>query len=61
MNNEIIKNDNEINNIFDNIFRITIFILPSILSYKYNDIRISIGFHCTCNLFSTISFINAVI
>lgn len=45
---------------FDNIFRIIIFMLPSILAYKYNDIRISIGFHCACNLFSTISFIMAV-
>ncbi len=46
---------------FDNLFRITIFILPSILAYKYNDIRISVGFHCVCNLFSAISFIMAVI
>ena len=46
---------------FDNIFRIVIFMLPSILAYKYNDIRISIGFHCTCNLFTTISFIMAVL
>lgn len=46
---------------FDNIFRITVFILPSILAYKYNDIRISIGFHCACNLFSTVSFILNVI
>ena len=46
---------------FDNLFRITAFILPSILVYKYNDIRISIGFHCACNLFSTISFIMAVL
>lgn len=45
---------------FDNLFRITAFILPSLLVYKYNDIRISIGFHCACNLFSTISFIMAV-
>lgn len=46
---------------FDNIFRIAVFILPSLLAYKYNDIRISIGFHCACNLFSTISFIMAVL
>ena len=46
---------------FDNMFRIVIFILPSILAYKYNDIRISIGFHCACNLFSTISFIMSVL
>ncbi len=46
---------------FDNIFRIAIFMLPSILAYKYNDIRISIGFHCVCNLFTTISFIMAVL
>lgn len=45
---------------FDNLFRITAFILPSILAYKYNDIRITIGFHCACNLFSTISFIMMV-
>lgn len=45
---------------FDNIFRIVVFMLPSILAYKYNDIRISIGFHCACNLFSTISFIMTV-
>lgn len=46
---------------FDNLFRITAFLLPSILTYKYNDIRISIGFHCTCNLFSTITFILGII
>lgn len=46
---------------FDNLFRLTVFILPSILAYKYNDIRISIGFHCACNLFSTISLIMAVL
>ena len=46
---------------FDNIFRIVIFMLPSILAYKYNDIIISIGFHFTCNLFTTISFIMAVL
>lgn len=46
---------------FDNIFRIIVFILPSILVYKYNDIRISIGFHCACNLFSTISFIMVIL
>ncbi len=46
---------------FDNIFRIIIFMLPSILVYKYNDIRISIGFHCICNLFTTISFIMEVL
>lgn len=46
---------------FDSLFRITIFILPSILAYKYNDIRISIGFHCTCNLFTTITFILGVL
>ena len=46
---------------FDNLFRIIVFILPSILAYKYNDIRISIGFHCACNLFSTISFIMEVL
>ena len=46
---------------FDNLFRIAAFILPAILAYKYKDIRISIGFHCTCNLFSTISFILTVL
>ncbi len=46
---------------FDNLFRIAIFLLPSILAYKYNDIRISIGFHCTCNLFTTITFILGVL
>ncbi len=46
---------------FDNLFRITAFILPSLLAYKYNDIRISIGFHCTCNLFSTITFILGIL
>ena len=45
---------------FDNLFRITAFILPSLLAYKHHDIRITIGFHCVCNLFSTISFIMAV-
>ncbi len=46
---------------FDNLFRIAVFMLPAILAYKYHDIRISIGFHCTCNLFSTISFILGVL
>ncbi len=46
---------------FDNLFRITAFMLPSLLTYKYNDIRISIGFHCACNLFSTITFILGVL
>ena len=46
---------------FDNLFRIAVFMLPSILAYKYNDIRISIGFHCTCNLFATITFILGVL
>lgn len=46
---------------FDNLFRIAVFMLPSILAYKYNDIRISIGFHCTCNLFATVSFILGVL
>ncbi len=46
---------------FDNLFRISAFILPSILAYKYRDIRISIGFHCACNLFSTITFILEVL
>lgn len=46
---------------FDNLFRIAVFMLPSILAYKYNDIRISIGFHCTCNLYSTISFILGIL
>lgn len=46
---------------FDNLFRISVFILPSILTYKYKDIRIGIGFHCACNLFSTASFILNVI
>lgn len=46
---------------FDNLFRIAVFILPSLLAYKYKDIRISIGFHCICNLFSTIIFILGVL
>lgn len=46
---------------FDNLFRIVAFILPSVLAYKYKDIRITIGFHCACNLFSTLSFIVSVL
>lgn len=46
---------------YDNMFRIIVFMFPSVLAYKYNDIRISIGFHCACNLFSTISFIMTVL
>lgn len=46
---------------FDNLFRIAAFILPSILTYKYKDIRISIGFHCACNLLSAITFILGVL
>lgn len=45
---------------FDILFRIAAFILPAILTYHYKDIRISIGFHCACNLFSTISFLISV-
>lgn len=46
---------------FDNLFRIAAFIVPSILAFKFRDVRISIGFHCICNLISTVSFILNVV
>lgn len=42
---------------FNNIFRICIFTLASIVTYKKKSIYISMIFHSLCNLFSTIGFI----
>ncbi|HKM22737.1 MAG TPA: CPBP family intramembrane glutamic endopeptidase [Lachnospiraceae bacterium] len=41
---------------FNNLFRIAVFLPASIVAWKKNNIYISMVFHCTCNLFSTISF-----
>lgn len=46
---------------FNNIFRICIFGVAAVIAYKKKNIFISIVFHCLCNLFSSISFIIALI
>lgn len=46
---------------FNNIFRIGIFGIVAVFVYKKKDIRISMAFHCMCNLFSTIGFIRSVL
>lgn len=45
---------------FNNIFRITVFVVAYVITYKKKDIGIAIVFHCLCNLFSSISFIVAI-
>lgn len=42
---------------FQNIFRIAVFLPVSYITWKKKNLYISIVFHCTCNLFSTVSFI----
>ncbi len=42
---------------FNNIFRILIFGASAYMAYKKKNIFISIGFHCLCNLFTSISFV----
>ena len=46
---------------FNNIFRISIFAVVAVIAYKKKNIIISIVFHCLCNLFSSISFIIALL
>lgn len=46
---------------FNNIFRICTFAIAFIVAYKKENIYISMAFHCFCNLFSTISFIVALL
>ena len=46
---------------FNNIFRICIFGVVAVIAYKKKNIFISIVFHCLCNLFSSISFIIALL
>lgn len=45
---------------FNNLFRIAAFLPAAIFAWKKENIFISIAFHCTCNLFSAVSFILAV-
>lgn len=46
---------------FNNVFRILAFAPVAYVAYKKNNLCISICFHCLCNLFSTLSFIWAVL
>lgn len=46
---------------FNNIFRILAFAPVAYVAYKKHNLHISICFHCLCNLFSTLSFILAVL
>ncbi len=45
---------------FNNVFRITVFVVAYVITYKKKDIGIAIVFHCLCNLFSSVSFIVSV-
>ncbi len=45
---------------FNNVFRITVFTVAYVITYKKKDIGIAIVFHCLCNLFSSVSFIVSV-
>lgn len=45
---------------FNNLFRIFIFAIASLVVYKKKNICISMVFHCMCNLFSVIGFINSL-
>lgn len=46
---------------FNNAFRILAFGPPAYAAYKKKNLYISICFHCLCNLFSTVSFILAIL
>ena len=46
---------------FNNLFRILVFAPVAYIAYKKKNLYISIGFHCFCNLFSTLGFILAVL
>lgn len=45
---------------FNNVFRITVFVVAYVITYKKKDIGIAVVFHCLCNLFSSVSFIVSV-
>lgn len=45
----------------NNLFRILTFGPVAVIAWKKKDIRISIYFHCLCNLFSTVSYIISVL
>ncbi len=45
---------------FNNIFRICVFAMAFVTTYKKKNIYISIVFHCFCNLFSSISFVSTL-
>ncbi len=45
---------------FNNVFRITVFVVAYAIAYKKKDIGIAVVFHCLCNLFSSVSFIVSV-
>lgn len=46
---------------FNNVFRICIFGVVSVVAYKKKNIFISVVFHCLCNLFSSVGFIIALL
>ena len=46
---------------FNNVFRILAFAPVAYVAYKKKNLYISISFHCLCNLFSTLSFMLAVL
>lgn len=46
---------------FNNLFRILIFGASAYMAYKKKNIFISIGFHCLCNLFTSVSFVLEII
>lgn len=45
---------------FNNVFRITVFVIAYVVTYKKKDIGIAVVFHCLCNLFSSVSFIISI-
>lgn len=46
---------------FNNLFRICIFAVTAVIAYKKKNIYISMVFHCLCNLYSSISFVIALL
>ena len=46
---------------FNNLFRICIFAVVAVITYKKKNIYISMVFHCLCNLYSSISFVIALL
>lgn len=45
---------------FNNVFRITVFVIAYVVTYKKKDIGIALVFHCLCNLFSSVGFIISI-